>query len=296
LKSSLNSLSRPWLLFLIWAVACSLLFWKPLSALCHYAINNDNASHIVLIPFLVAWLLYLDRHKIHRTSFDIVPASLFALSATILAIFVVRHIPLDPSSGLAATTLAYVLLLIAGFAGIFGRQSAIRARFPLAFLVLAIPFPEPLLNRIIYLLQAGSAAVAEWIFDWSGVPALREGFVFRLPRMSIEVATECSGIRSSIALLILALLVAHFSFVRFWKKAIFVFAGLLMMLVKNGVRIATLTILANYVDPDFLYGRLHREGGVVFFLIGLALLWPVYWLLKRDEKTHPILPSEASLS
>jgi exosortase/archaeosortase family protein len=64
-----------------------------------------------------------------------------------------------------------------------------------------------------------------------------------------------------------------------------------MMIVKNGVRIATLTILANNVNPDFLYGRLHREGGVVFFLLGLGLLLPVYWFLRRGEM--PISASAA---
>ena len=134
--------------------------------------------------------------------------------------------------------------------------------------------------------------MAEIIFDLTGVPVLREGFVFHLPRMSIEVAKECSGIRSSIALLILAVLVSQFAFSKFWKKALFVCAGLLVMIVKNGVRIATLTILANYVDPEFLYGRLHREGGVVFFLIGLALLLPLYWQLRKNEGPLVVAPGK----
>jgi len=83
--------------------------------------------------------------------------------------------------------------------------------------------------------------------------------------------------------LILAVLVSHFSFRPWWKKLAFVAAGLLMMVVKNGIRIASLTLLANYVDPDFLYGKLHHRGGVVFFLIGLALLIPVYQVLRRGE-------------
>jgi exosortase/archaeosortase family protein len=60
-------------------------------------------------------------------------------------------------------------------------------------------------------------------------------------------------------------------------------AGLCMMLVKNGIRIASLTLLANYVNPVFLTGSLHHQGGIVFFLIGLALLLPVYWALRRGE-------------
>ncbi len=104
--------------------------------------------------------------------------------------------------------------------------------------------------------------------------------------MNIEVAKECSGIRSSLALLILALLVGHLFLRKFWKQAVFVVAGILMMIIKNGVRIATLTILAQYVDPSFLFGRLHHDGGVVFFLLGLLLLWPVLWLLQRGDKTR----------
>jgi exosortase/archaeosortase family protein len=63
-----------------------------------------------------------------------------------------------------------------------------------------------------------------------------------------------------------------------------VVVGLFVMILKNGVRIVTLTLLASYVDPGFLYGRLHREGGVVFFLLGLLLLFPVLWLLQRGER------------
>ena len=104
-----------------------------------------------------------------------------------------------------------------------------------------------------------------------------------MPRISIEVAAECSGIRSSLALLILAILVAHFCLRTFWKQAVLVLAGLFVMIFKNGVRVVTLTLLASYVDPNFLYGRLHHEGGVVFFLLGLAILAPVLWLLERSE-------------
>ena len=146
-------------------------------------------------------------------------------------------------------------MLIAGFILLLGVSRAKSSSFALAFLLFTIPIPDTILNKIIYWLQAGSAAIADVLFNLSGAPVLREGFVFHLPKMSIEVAQECSGIRSSLALLILALLVAHFSFRAFWKKAVFICAGLAMMLVKNGIRIATLTLLANYVNPDFLYGQ-----------------------------------------
>jgi len=110
---------------------------------------------------------------------------------------------------------------------------------------------------------------------------------FHLAHVNIEVARECSGIRSSLALLILGILVAYFCLHTLWKQLVLVIAGLFIMILKNGVRIVTLTLLASYVDPGFLYGRLHREGGVVFFLLGLLLLAPLVWLLQRGESAAP---------
>ena len=65
-------------------------------------------------------------------------------------------------------------------------------------------------------------------------------------------------------------------------------AGIVVMIIKNGIRIVTLTLLANYVDPGFLHGNLHREGGVVFFVIGLLLLLPVLWLLATRRESRRI--------
>jgi exosortase len=276
---------RALLIGLAWVLVCSYLYRDPLQSLAHLAAHNDNASHIPLIPLLSGWLLYLDRKRLLCSqSFDFLAPLLFMIPAILIVSFSLRSASLNASGRLAGLTLSLVLFLQAGFVAVVGRKAARESWFSLAFLLLAVPLPDAILDRFIYALQTGSAAVAEVLFDWTGVPVLREGFIFRLPRMSIEVAQECSGIRSSIALLVLAILVSHFAFRPFWKKAVFVAAGLAMMVVKNGVRIATLTLLANYFDPAFLYGKLHHHGGVVFFLLGLGLLLPIYWLLKRGEQ------------
>jgi exosortase len=278
---------RPWLIYAIWVVFCCLVFWKPLGTLARYSLNNDNASHILLIPLVVAWLLYNDRAKISKLcALDFIAALPFVILAAALGAVSLWRLPFGIPNSTSLLILSLILFLSAGFIAIFGRTSAKATWFSLAFLGFAIPLPEGFLDRFIYALQYASASVAGWIFDTSGVPVLREGLIFHLSGLNIEVARECSGIRSSIALLILATLVAHFAFTKLWKKVVFVFAGLAMMAVKNGVRIAMLTILAKYVDPDFLFGRLHHQGGVVFFLLGLALLIPVYWLLRRGEKQN----------
>jgi exosortase len=287
---------RKWLIYLGWVVFCVLVFWKPVFALFHLAEQDETASHIILVPFIAAWLIYTERKQLQaRDSLEFRTALIFALPAFLLTLLVLQCATCTPKETLSGFILALILLLVAGFIAILGKDAAKSSWFAFAILLFAVPLPESILNKTIYWLQSGSAAVAELLFNLSGVPVLRQGFYFYLPEVSIEVAQECSGIRSSIALLILALLVAHFAFRPFWKKAVFVLAGLAMMLIKNGVRIATLTLLANYVNRNFLYGKLHHQGGVVFFVIGLALLLPVYWLLRRGETT-PGMVESANLS
>lgn len=281
-----------WLIFAAWVLLSLLLFVKPILELIQLASQDETASHILLIPFITAWLLYSERKQLQMgIGFGLKPALLFFLPSLIIVIVALNCQSCSSRTRLSGYVLSLVFLLVAGFVFALGAAAAKTSAFALAFLLFAVPIPDQLLGKIIYGLQAGSASIAEIFFNLSGAPVLRQGFVFRLPVMSIEVAQECSGIRSSLALLILALLVAHFSFRPLWKKLVFVFAGLSMMLVKNGIRIATLTLLANYVNPSFLTGRLHHQGGVVFFLIGLALLLPVYWALRKGE----MRPSTATL-
>lgn len=286
-----------WFIGVGWILGCVFLFWQPLRSLCALAVLNDDSSYILLVPFISGWLLYLDRQEIQGLlAYDFIAAAIFQLPGILLKLFATYSRSLDPSEHLTVDVLAFLFFLVAGYIAFLGRTTARKTWFALAFLLFAVPLPNALLNPLIYELRAGSAAVAEFLFDLGGVPVLREGFIFRLPRISIEVAQECSGIRSSMALIILAMLISHFCFRPFWKKTVFLVAGLLTMLIKNGIRIATLALLANYVDPGFLYGRLHHQGGVVFFLFGLGLLVPLYWWLRRGEsgtgkRTNALTPA-----
>ena len=276
----LESQRNRWLLYGLWLVGSALLCWPAVHSLLLYSLGNDDASHILLIPLVSGWLMYLDREKIFKTaSSNFLVAAILLLPGIACLLWSLRSANGSPS----ICALGLVLVWTSGFALFFGRAALQAARFPLLFLFLFVPLPDFFLNRVVYFLQRGSAEISALLFSLTGLPVLREGFVFRLPRFSIEVARECSGIRSSIALLVLAILVGHFFLKKLWKQTVFVLAGIVVMIVKNGIRIVTLTLLANYVDPGFLFGSLHRQGGVVFFLIGLLLLVPVFWLLQRGE-------------
>ena len=279
-----NNVLKRWLLFSVWIMVSSALFAKPLIALVRLSLTNDNASHLILIPFLTAGLLFIERRTIfNNLSFHAAGGIFLCLSVIIVLSVRWAGDMLTPDLRLSGHVLAVILLWIAGFAFSFGKAAVKSACFSLLFLFLAVPLPNFLLERIISWLQAGSAEITEVLFNLTGVPVLREGLVFHLARVNIEVARECSGIRSTIALFILALPVVHYRLHSLWKKLFFLACAFFMMILKNGIRIVTLTLLAIYVDPSFLFGTLHRDGGIVFFLLGLLLLLPVLLLLQRGE-------------
>ena len=277
-----------------WIVATMALFWEPVRSVIAYATENDDASHIFIIPALAAGVLYLDRERVfRRVSFDALTGGVVCALGAAIAFFAWKEqVGAVANEQLTLSMLSLVVLWSAGFALFFGRAALYEGRFALLFLFLTVPMPEFLLSRAIYWLQAGSAAVVAVLFDAVNLPYLRSGFVFHTAHINIEIAQECSGIRSSMAVLILALLAGHFYLRSGWKQAVFVACSLFVMIIKNGVRIAVLTILAIHVDPSFLFGRLHHDGGVVFFLLGLALLVPVLWLLSRGGRRGLSAPAE----
>ncbi len=146
-----------------------------------------------------------------------------------------------------------------------------------------MPPPAFLLDKAIVYLQEASTEATFALFKPTGLPVLKDGFVLTFPTLQIEVAKECSGIRSSLMLLLTGLILAHLFLRSFWSKVIFILFIVPFSVIKNAIRIFTLSMLGMYVDPGFLHGRLHHEGGIVFFLIALGGLLFILWILQRLE-------------
>ena len=113
--------------------------------------------------------------------------------------------------------------------------------------------------------------MAEALGGIAGVPYHREGFVFELPGVAIRVAEECSGIRSTLALLITTVLASYIFLKSSWKRLVLCLAVVPIAIFKNSLRIATLSTLSVYVNPSFLQGNLHhrRRNRILHHCAGL---------------------------
>jgi exosortase len=282
------TLSRSTLGFTLFSLVLMAVNYAVIGDLVGYAQANMTGSHILLVPFVTLALLFQDREAIFGSVQPAVRAGLVVVAAGIVLMLAGRYSPgtYEAPGLLSVSAAGVVVTWIGGFLLAFGGTAFRAALFPLLFLVFTVPIPIPIVQVATLWLKTGSAAATASLFSLTGTPYLREGFVFSLPNVVIEVADECSGIRSSIALLLTALLVGHSLLNRGWAKAVIVLAILPLSILKNGIRIASLTLLSIHVDPGFLTGQLHHEGGIVFFLLALGMLAPLVVALRRYETLH----------
>lgn len=268
------------------ALIAGYIAYEPLGSLFASKLYRDYHSLIPFIPLISVYLLYLKRKEIWANQqFSFGPgAAVVIIGLGIFTLGMVYGDTLDQNDYATVLTSAALVLFWGAFILAWGRKAFAVSLFPLLFLVFMIPLPEFILEEIIVFLQRGSTEFANLLFLASGVPFVREGFIFQLPTQSIEVAKECSGIRSGLALFITALLAGHLFLNAWWKKLIFVLFAVPVTMFKNGIRITTLTLLSHYVDPRIIESPLHREGGIPFFIVGLLLMAVILFFLIRSEK------------
>jgi exosortase len=263
------------------------MFYAPMRDLVTMSLQSEQYSHIILIPFISGYFLYLRRKTIFSdTNYAYIPGIILILIGTILyLISKTNGINLVQNDYLSLTIFSAILFWIGGFILFFGVRAFRTGAFPLFFLIFMIPIPSLILEKIIFLLQIGSTEAAYVFFKLTGISFLKEGFVFNLPGFSIEVAKQCSGIRSSVALFIMGLILSNVYLRTNWRRIVLILSVFPLAVIKNGIRIVTLSTLALYVDQSFINNSLlHRKGGIVFFLIALALLMSILWILRKSEK------------
>jgi len=282
IKEHLNTRN---ILFLLFSAVALIVAYTPIRAL--YSSNkSEYYSHIALIPLVSIYLAYIKRKEIFAqvNYFFAGGIPVLILGIALFAGGILWGATLDNNNYASLIAFSIFIFINGAFILLYGMQAYRAALFPLLFLIFIVPIPTALMDNIIYFLQVGSTEFTNLLFLASGTPYIRDGFVFHLPNVSVEVAAQCSGIRSSMAIFIVAILAGYMFLKSYWKMIFLVICAVLIAMFKNGIRILTLSLLGNYVDPRILSSSLHKEGGTPFFILALLLLAPILFFLRRSEK------------
>ena len=270
-----------WCVYLV--ILCG-VFALPLREFVRYAAHSEVHSYVLLIPFVTAYLIYIRwQHLSHELSSDWGYALLLAAAGT-GALFACLHFTeLGQNDYMTLIALSFICFVIAGTFLFLGSKWARSAMFPLFFLAFMIPLPEAAVDLLENASKEASAEVANWLFLISGTPFLRNGTLFQLPGITITVAKECSGIRSSLVLVITSLLAANMFLHTTWRRALLVSAVIPLGLLRNGFRVLVISLLCVHIGPDMINSVIHRRGGPVFFALSLVPLFAMLWLFRQQE-------------
>ena len=254
------------------------LYRDVLSSLVRQWASDDNYSHgFLIIPIAVycAWerretLARLEpRPRLVGLLLVLVSLCVFAIGALAAELFLAR--------------ISLVGVVVGAVLFVWGPAYVRTLAFPLALLPLMVPLPEIVFNQIALPLQLIASRVGETAIAAAGIPVLREGNILELPDMTLAVAEACSGIRSLVSLVTLAVVLTYFTGRGMGGRLIVVLAAVPIAILANAFRVAGTGLVAHWIGRSAAEGFFHGFSGWLMFVTAFAGLVGVQMLVNRTQ-------------
>ena len=291
------------------AVSAALVFvyGVVLSKLGHDWWTDENYSHGLLIPFIIGYIIWTQREHFTR---DVARPSVFLGGGLVLLALLMLF------AGTAGAELFMqrisLVFMLAGIVIYFWGYRLLRLLLvPLGLLVLAIPIPSIIFNKVAFPLQLFASRCAVWSMSLLDIPVLRQGNVIELLPLGaretkkLEVVEACSGIRSLMTLLTLAVVFAYFTYPNsgngnkdrqgrlawlrsfaWWRSVIIVLSAVPIAILTNALRVSGTGVLSHYYGTEIADGFFHSFSGWVIYIVAFLMLFAVAWIVDRFRPAH----------
>jgi exosortase len=298
---------------LLLSAAVAFVYWGVLVRLGLFWWQDENYSHGLLIPFVIGYILWARRDTLARAEKR--PRAGLGAACVAVALFALWAGTAGAELFVQRTSL---LLLVAGLCLYFWGWRLLRAvAVPLLLFALAIPIPAIVFNKVAFPLQLFASRCAVWVMQMVGIPVLREGNVIELYPLGaattkrLEVVEACSGIRSLMTLVTLAVVFAYFTSPTLDKgdgddsgggprrvedrrlsryaalrATLIVLAAVPIAIVTNAARVSGTGVLARYYGTQVADGFFHEFSGWVIYVAAFLLLFAFGWLIDRFNPTR----------
>lgn len=278
-------------LVVLTTVVC--VYAGTLSSLVRQWASDDDYSHGFFVLPLAAYFVWERREALREAA----PAPSFAGFLLVL-LSVILFIAGTLGAELFLSRVSLIGVLGGSVLFLWGWQHLRIVAFPLAFLLLMIPLPAIVFNQVAFPLQLLASQAGESVISAAGVPVLREGNVLHLPHTTLEVAEACSGIRSLISLVMLAVVLGYFTEPRNGARVVIAIAAVPIAILANAARVAGTGLASQWFSPAAAEGFFHLFSGWLMFVVAFAGLLIVQRLVSRfgelRGKSRPAVVAEAS--
>jgi exosortase A len=259
-------------------LALGLVTAQAWGAMLHQWWNIDTYSHLMLVPFIIAWLVALKEDELVALTPTPFAPGLLAVAA-VLGLWWVGEsyrVNLIAQAGAVGAVQAAVVTML-------GVRVSLVLALPLAFASFVVPFGD----EIIVPLQFLTADIAIALTHASGVPARINGIYIDTPAGLFVVAEACSGVKFLIAMVTLGVLVCFTRFTRWSRRALLMAACIIVPILANGVRAWATIYVAQYVGAEKATGFDHIVYGWIFFaIITAAVLGGAWRFIEREPEDY----------
>jgi exosortase len=277
--------ARAWILWPAVLLGLTAFLYAPiLGALVLDWWREPDYSHGFFVPLFSIYILWRERERWMKT--PVRPSNFgFVVMLGAVGLLTVGSLGAE-----LFTTRFSLLVLLAGMILFLAGWKMLRAvSFPLGYLFWMIPMPVIIYNQITFPLQLIASRMATSWLELAQVPVLRDGNILIMSNYSLEVVEACSGIRSLLTLMALAVAYGYLVSPRRWVRYALAALMVPIAIITNAIRIMGAGILARHYGPAAAEGFLHEFSGWAIFLVALVLMFGSYWILRQiaDRKDKP---------
>jgi exosortase len=271
--------------------------------------SDENYSHGLLIPLIIGYILWNQRNRFASAAGS--PAAVTGVAAVVLALLALWAG--TAGAELFIQRISLVLMLVGVVLYFWGFHLLRLLIVPFFLLLLAIPIPAIIFNKIAFPLQLFASRCAVWAMGLFDIPVLRQGNVIELMPLGasetkrLEVVEACSGIRSLMTLVTLAVVFAYFTHPRagnsgggssgslasrlvsrlrtygFWRSSILVLSAVPIAILTNALRVSGTGVLAHYYGTQVADGFFHSFSGWVIYVVAFLMLFGVGVVVDRAK-------------
>jgi exosortase len=248
-------------MLLVVLAAAALVYAPVLAGLVRQWWTEPASSHGLLLIAVAAVVVYRRRERVMAAPIEprdmgigVALAGLLVFAAGTVTgdVFILR---------------ASLPIVLAGAAlGLGGTRHLRLLAAPIALVALAIPLPAVVVTHATMPLQLVASQVAAGVLHVLQVPVVREGNLLMLPRVTLEVADACSGLRSLVSLVSVAAVCGAFLSMSPGRVTLLLAAAVPIAIVGNGLRVAATGLLSTVMGQAAARGFVHDLTGYVAFI------------------------------
>jgi exosortase len=255
------------------------LFRETLYTLGVKVIGRHDSSHAVFVPFISAYLLWLQGEQLRKTRLTYAPLSgILVMSVGILLAYLAEE-------SFSLRAVSFFIVLSGGVLAVAGPAFFKQISFPLLFLIAMVPLPDAWYSQIAEWMRGAITWGSVTFLHSVGFPIFRDGFNVHLPEIDLHVGHACSGIRHFLSFFVFAMAYA-FRFKESVPARVLVVMSTIPLSVFSGtLRLTIIFSLAHYVDPFLAEHRPHVIQSWIVFMVGLVGAVLLDQLLSRKRRS-----------